>query len=112
MRLYPAEPKTPYRNVLGITLYIAGEYPLAATQFEKNLSNEGPTGPHMDAFRAATYAKLGKDGEARTIIDNLVNTYPEFLVHDWLAKWLRTPNDLTTTMDSLYHLGLPRFEER
>jgi hypothetical protein len=66
----------------------------------------------MDAFRAATYAKLGKDGEARTIIDNLVDTYPEFPVHDWLAKWLRIPNDLSITMDSLYHLGLPRPEER
>jgi adenylate cyclase len=108
IRLDPAEPRTPYRNVLGIAHYGAGEYLLAAKLFEDNLSNEGPTGPHMDAFRAATYAQLGKEEEARAIIKKLIQSHPQFPVNRWLAKWLRSSNDLSVTMDSLYRLGLPR----
>jgi TolB-like protein len=108
IRLDPAEPRTPYRNVLGIAHYGAGEYLLAAKLFDENLSNEGPTGPHMDAFRAATYAKLGKEEEARSIINKLIHSHPQFPVNSWLAKWHRTSNGLSATMDSLYRLGLPR----
>ena len=108
IRLDPAEPRTPYRNVLGIAHYSAGEYSLAAKLFDENLSNEGPTGPHMDAFRAAAYAKLGKEEEARSIINNFIHSHPEFPVDAWLAKWHRTRDDLSVTMDSLYRLGLPR----
>jgi adenylate cyclase len=108
IRLDPAEPRTPYLNVLGIAYYSAGEYLLAAELFDENLSNEGPTGPHMDAFRAATYAKLGKEEEARSVISKLIDLHPQFPVNSWLAKWHRTGNDLSVTMDSLYRLGLPR----
>ncbi|MCP4334685.1 MAG: hypothetical protein GY785_18685 [Gammaproteobacteria bacterium] len=108
IRLDPAEPRTPYRNVLGIAHYGAGEYLLAAEIFDENLSNEGPTGPHMDAFRAVTYAKLGKEEEARAIIDKLVHSHPKFPIDNWLARWHGTSNDLSVTMDILYRLGLPR----
>ena len=108
IRLDPAEPRTPYRNLLGIAHYSAGEYLLAAKLFDDNLSNKGPTGPHIDAFRAVAYAKLGKEEEARSIINNLIHSHPEFPVDAWLAKWHRTSNDLSVTMDSLYRLGLPR----
>jgi len=81
---------------------------LAAELFDENLSKEGPTGPHMDAFRAATYAKLGKEEEARAIINKLVHSHPEFPVDSWLAMWHETSNDLSVTMDILYRLGLPR----
>ena len=38
IRLDPAEPRTPYRNVLGIAHYVAGEYSIAASVLEDNLS--------------------------------------------------------------------------
>lgn len=108
IRLDPAEPRTPYRNVLGIAHYSAGDYLLAAKALDDNLSIEGPTGPHMDVFRAAAYAKLGKEEEARLIIKNLIRLHPKFPVDRWLTKWIQTSNDHSATMDNLYRLGLPQ----
>jgi len=108
IRLDPAEPRTPYRNVLGITEYVRGEHKRAARLFEENLAAGGPTGPHMDVFHAATYAKLGEDEKARFIINQLVSSNSDFPVDRWSAKWHRTSNDHSATMDNLYRLGLPR----
>ncbi len=108
IRLDPAETRTPYRNVLGIAHFIAGEYPTAAKLFEENLSNGGPPGPHMDAFRASAYAELGNENEARSIIRNLVQSYPEFPVESWLAKWHESADDPARIMETLHRLGLPR----
>ena len=108
IRLDPLEPRTPYRNVLGLTHYVVGEYSAAAETFEKNLRIGGPTGPHMDAFRASTYAELGKEEKAKSIIHGLVQSYPEFPVKNWLAKWVKGSDDLSRRMENLYRLGLPQ----
>jgi adenylate cyclase len=108
IRLDPAEPRTPYRNVQGIAYYVTGEYSTATQLFEKNLRIGGPTGPHMDAFRASNYAELGEEEKAKSIIRDLVQTYPEFPVEDWLAKWVQSSDDLSRRMENLYRLGLPQ----
>lgn len=108
IRLDPLEPRTPYRNVLGLTHYVVGEYSAAAETFEKNLRIGGPTGPHMDAFHASTYAELGKEEKAKSIIHGLVQSYPEFPVKNWLAKWVKSSDDLSRRMENLYRLGLPQ----
>jgi adenylate cyclase len=108
IRLDPGEPRTPYRNVLGIAYYATGEYETAAELFDENLRIGGPAGPHMATFRAATYAALGKDNEAQSIIQELVLMHPEYPVEHWLAKWLRNADDLSMTMDQLYRHGLPK----
>lgn len=111
IRLDPAEPRTPYRNVLGIAYYATGEYAKAAELFDENLRIGGPAGPHMATFRAATYAALGKDQEARSVIQELVATYPEYPVEHWLAKWLGNPDNLSTTIGQLYRHGLPKKQD-
>jgi len=108
IRLDPLEPRTPYRNVLGITHYAMGEYERAAELFDENLRIGGPTGPHMAAFRAATYTARGKKKEAQSIIQDLVRRHPEFSVENWFAKWLRNADNLSRTMDELYQHGLPK----
>ena len=108
IRLDPAEPRTPYRNVLGITHYVVGEYSTADEIFEENLRTGGPTGPHMDAFHASTYAELGKEEKAKSIIHGLVQSSPEFPVKNWLAKWVKSSDDLSIRMENLYLLGLPQ----
>jgi adenylate cyclase len=108
IRLDPAEPRTPYRNVLGIAHFVAGEYAAAAEQFEENLRIGGPTGPHMDAFRAAAYAELGNEEQARATIRSLVQSYPEFPVERWLGKWHAGSDRPARLMESLHRLGLPR----
>jgi adenylate cyclase len=108
LRLDPVEPRTPYRNVLGIAYYTAGEYTEAVRIFEENISIGGPRGPHMDAFRASAFAELGSDREAKSIIDELVKSYPDFPVDSWLQKWLGDGAHLPRKMENLYRLGLPR----
>ena len=108
IRLDPAEPRTPYRNVLGIAQYLNGEYSTAARIFEDNLRNGGPSGPHMDIFRASTYAELGNTKKAESIILDLLKSYPEFPVVGWLATWLESSGDQLKIMENLYGLGLSR----
>jgi adenylate cyclase len=108
IRLDPAEPRTPYRNVLGVTYYATKDYSTAAGLFEKNRRIGGPTGPHMDALRASTYAELGKEEKAKSIIRGLVQSYPNFPVKNWLAKWLKSSDDRARIMENLYRLGLPQ----
>lgn len=108
IRLDPAESRTPYRNVLGIAQYLNGEYSTAARIFEDNLRHGGPSGPHMDIFRASTYAELGDAKKAESIILDLLKSYPEFPVEGWLATWLGSGGDQLKIMENLYRLGLPR----
>ena len=107
-RLDPAEPRTPYLNVLGIAHYVAGDYSNAARVFEENISDGGPRGPHMAAFRASTLAELGREQEAQELIDGLARSYPDFLVERWLSKWHGAGEGLSESTERLYQLGLPR----
>ena len=71
--------------MLGIAHYIAGEYSTAARLFGVNKANGGPTGPHMDIFRASTYAELGEDEKAMSIIGELVQSHPDYPAETWLV---------------------------
>jgi TolB-like protein len=108
LRLDPAEPRTPYMNVLGVTYYVTENYSAAAEVFERNIGRGGPTGPHNDIFRAAAYAELGRENEARTVIDEILRLNADFPVEGWLSKWLGSGDKLHRTMNNLYRLGLPK----
>jgi len=108
LRLDPAEPRTPYRNVLGLAYFATGEYAIAAELFDKNLELGGPSGPHMDMFRASAYAELGQEEMAKSIISGLVESYPEFPFEKWLARWVKNGDDRERLMANLHRLGLPQ----
>jgi len=108
IRLDPAEPRTPYRNVLGQAYYLTKEYSTAAGLFEENLRIGGPSGPHMDILRASTYAELGQEKKAKAIIRDLMQSYSKFPFEKWLARWVQSSDDLSRLMGNLYRLGLPR----
>ena len=108
IRLDPAEVRTPYRNVLGIAHYLAGEYSAAAKRFEENLHNGGPSGPHVAVFHAANYLELGNEAKARSIIRDLVKSYPEFPIEAWLDTWLKESGNQSRIMENLYRIGLPQ----
>ncbi len=67
----------PYRNVLGIALYAAGDYQASLDVLEDNIRRGGPEGPHMDVFRAAAHAQLGQDDAARNLLDDMARSYKE-----------------------------------
>ena len=106
LRLDPAEPRTPYLNALGIAHYLVGDYAAAVDILERNLARGGPTGPHMDVFRAGAYAALNQEDGARAVIDAMRLSYPEFQYEAWLSRWL-DPSSLDETLNRLYSAGLP-----
>jgi hypothetical protein len=105
MRLNPESPRTPYLNLLGIAYYAAGDYEAAAATFEENVSRGGPVGPHMDVFVGPTYGHLGREFEARAVVERLQRTHPDYPVAGWLANYLKSEAALDDTLDRLRQLG-------
>ena len=107
LRLHPDETRLPYFNVLGIAQYVIGDYDAALGSFEKNLARKGPTGPHMDVFVAATHAQLGQDFQAQAILSRLSETNPVYPVEQWMARYIKSEDELQETMVLLRSLGFP-----
>jgi len=106
LRLDPLESRTPYLNVLGIAYYAAGNFTEALDILEYNIARGGPRGPHMDVFVAASYGQLGRENEARSVFEEMMQDYPEFPVQAWVSNWLRREEELQKTLDVLQKLGL------
>jgi len=102
----PPQPRTPFLNVLGVARYVTGDYQGAAESFEKNLADGGPWGPHLDLFLAATYGELGQDFRAGAILERVAQKSPDFPTREWLARFIKRPEQLEATMDTLRRLGL------
>ena len=80
----------------------------AAKLFEENQTRGGPVGPHLDFLHAATYAELGREERARSMIRDLMQAHPDYPLEAWLAYWHENKEALAATMETLYRLGLPR----
>jgi len=107
LRVNPDAPRMPYLNILAIAYYVNGDLAQAAQVLEENAARNGPTGPHMDVFLAATYAGLGRTFEAEAVVARLLRTAPDYPVEPWLAHFLRSDQALTEAMDRLRAAGLP-----
>jgi len=86
IRLDPVFPRTPYRNILGLIYFHAGHHQKALDWFERSDALGGPRNPAMLAYRVATYALLGRDQEAQSILDLLNNHGGEFDWKEWLHR--------------------------
>ena len=86
LRLDPAEPRTPYRNLKGIAYLATGDAIEANKLFDENLRIGGPAGPHMDWFRAIALIKLDETQAARSMIHDLLRRYPDFPVEHWVTR--------------------------
>jgi len=62
----------------------------------------------MDILRAYTYAELKQEKKARSIIRDLIQSYPKFPFQSWLGRWIQGRDDLSRLMENLYRLGLPQ----
>lgn len=106
LRLDPMESRMPYLNVLGIAYYAMGDYSNALATIEKNYERGGPRGPHMDVFIAASHAQLGEEEQARQIIIQMQERYPDFPYRAWIERWLTGQAQRQKTTDILRGLGL------
>jgi TolB-like protein len=86
IRLDPVFPRTPYRNILGVIYFHAGRYQEALDSFVRSDELGGPRSPGLLAYKAATYALLGREQEARVSFDLLTNYNGDFDWKDWLHR--------------------------
>lgn len=108
LRLDPIEPRAPYLNILGMAYFNTGQYELASDAFERNRERGGPDAPNMEAYRAATYAALGDDIQAREIISHLNVRHGEVLPQTWIQRWTPSRVKAENAIANLYRMGMKK----
>ena len=106
LRLDPIEPGTPYLNILGMAYFNGEQYELAIDAFERNRQRGGPDAPNMEAYRAATYAALGREAEAREVIADLNVRSGEISPESWIRRWTPSQNNAEKAVEALHRLGM------
>jgi len=107
-RLDPLEPRQGYLNVRGLALLTLGRTEEALEAFNRNLRRGGPYGPHMAALRAAAYAELGRDAEAREAVGLTIEAGKRFSAERWLEGWMPNEARRAEVIAELSRLGLPQ----
>ncbi len=105
IKLDPNEVRTPYMNALAIALFANGEFTGCIEWLDRNEARGGPTGPHMDIFRAAALLGLGDSQSARPLVRDIQSNHPEFPALAWLRKWLANTKTYEETMKNLEKAG-------
>lgn len=107
IRLNPLQVTSPYLNFLGIAYFNTGRFQSATEAFTRNIERGGPSGPHMKAILAATYAELGREDEARAIIRAIGKpATADFSVENFLVRWIPSEDHRRRTLANLRRLGL------
>ena len=83
-----------------------GQYELAIDAFEENRRRGGPDAPNMEAYRAATYAALGREAEAREVIANLNVSPGEISPESWIRRWTPVQKNAEKAIAALHRLGM------
>ena len=106
LRLDPMEPGTAYLNILGMAYFNAQQYDLAIDAFERSRKRGGPDAPNMEAYRAATYAALGRDAEASEVISHLDVKPGEISPERWIHQWTPDQKHADQAIADLHRLGM------
>jgi hypothetical protein len=106
LRLDPIEPGTPYLNILGMAYFNGEQYDLALDAFERNRQRGGPDAPNMEAYRAATYAALGRETKAREVIADLKVRPGEISPENWIRRWTPSQKHAESAIGALHRLGM------
>jgi len=93
VRLDPLDPRTPFRNILGVVHLHAGNYELATRSFSENNRLKGPQSAGHIANMAAAYAGLGDHREASHFAAMLPKGFREGPWLDWHKRSFRSNID-------------------
>jgi adenylate cyclase len=105
LRLDPLSSRTPYLNILGTVLFQAGDYEGALGAKIRSIERGGPESPGNQAYRAALYALVGRQDEARETF-KLYEAYKgKFDFEAWLRRSFRHEADVENVMRPLRELG-------
>lgn len=93
VRLDPLDPRTPFRNILGVAHLHAGNYELAIRSFSENNRLKGPKSAGHKANMAASYAGLGDITEASRFAAMLPKGFRQGPWLDWHKRSFRVEED-------------------
>ncbi len=82
------------------------QYELAIEAFERNRQQGGPDTPNMEAYRAATYAALGRETEARKVVANLIVRPGQISPESWIRRWTPSQKNAEKAIGALHRLGM------
>ncbi len=102
LSLDPLSIRRPYRNMLGVSLFHAGNYRESLDTIQENLDLGGPFGPHMMAYQAAGNAALEQFDQEAEIIESLAAMIAEgetFPLRRWLEKVIYDPKMMQPLLD-------------
>ncbi len=102
LSLDPLSIRRPYRNILGVSQFHAGNYPESLATLKENLDLEGPFGPHMMVYQAAGNAAIGKIDQETEILESLAAMIAEgetFPLRRWLEKVIHDPIMMQPLLD-------------
>jgi len=106
MRLDPIESREPFLSMAGVAYLALERYDEAAAMFEALIEDLGIRMPNMEAFRAATYAALGREDEAREIIAWLNDVRSPISYRRWLSCWVADEGRSAAAIAAPMRLGL------
>ncbi|MCG7521782.1 tetratricopeptide repeat protein [Ruegeria sp. Ofav3-42] len=102
LSLDPLNIRRPYRNILGVSLYHAGQFQESLDTLQENLDLGGPFGPHMMVYQAANNAALGQFDEEEKILNSLSAMMAEgesFPLRWWLERVIYDPTMMQPLLD-------------
>ncbi len=68
--------------------------------------SEAPDAPNMEAYRAATYAALGREAQARDVIANLNVRPGEISPESWIRRWTPSQEHAQKAIEALHRMGM------
>lgn len=102
LSLDPLSIRRPYRNILGVSQFHAGNYRESLDTLQENLDLGGPFGPHMMVYQAAGNAALGQFDREAEILDRIAAMIVEgetFPLRQWLEKVIYDPKEMRPLLD-------------
>ena len=104
IRLDPLNPRLPFRNMLTVARFHAGDYLGAIDATQSNLTKGGPFGPHMMVYLAASYAALGRNEEEQAILRQMKRTSSNngaFSTEGWLRRAAHSEAQIKPLLDEI-----------
>lgn len=106
IRLSGENARVPYRNYLGISYFHAGKLQASIEVIEKNRRLSGPMGPHMYAYLAAAYAKIGNEGRAHAAAEHIRSPSSGFSVRGFIENLFHDAKNRQLLFSALERAGL------
>ena len=100
IRLDPLSTRTPYLNILGVLYFHSGLYQNALEAFDKNIQQEGPANPVIQAYHAATFFSLGQKDKANNILNRLNDNQDNFDWQSWIRRSFKNQKDVDLVLNS------------